>query len=54
MKRNFAARAYTRLTECRASSAPRKNPLMISLYNGLLKGKVHELLHVHYGAKEAE
>lgn len=31
-----------------------ENPLMISLYNGLLKGKVHELLHVHYGAKEAE
>ena len=29
-----------------------ENPLMISLYNGLLKGKVHELLHVHYGAKE--
>ena len=31
-----------------------ENPLMISLYNGLLKGKVHELLHVHYDAKEAE
>ena len=26
-----------------------ENPLMMSLYNGLLKGKVHELLHVHYG-----
>ena len=29
-----------------------ENPLMIALYNGLLKGKVHVLLHVHYGAKE--
>lgn len=26
-----------------------ENPLMMSLYSGLLKGKVHELLHVHYG-----
>ncbi len=26
-----------------------ENPLMMSLYNGLLRGKVHELLHVHYG-----
>lgn len=25
-----------------------ENPLMISLYNGLLKGKVHKLLHVEY------
>lgn len=25
-----------------------ENPLMMSLYNGLLKGRVHELLHVHY------
>lgn len=25
-----------------------ENPLMLSLYNGLLKGRVHELLHVHY------
>jgi len=31
-----------------------ENPLMISLYNGFLKGKVHELLHVRYGAKEAK
>lgn len=29
-----------------------ENPLMMSLYSGLLKGKVHELLHVHYGSKE--
>lgn len=26
-----------------------ENPLMMSLYSGLLRGKVHELLHVHYG-----
>lgn len=25
-----------------------ENPLMISLYNGILKGRVHELLHVDY------
>ncbi|MDR1508277.1 MAG: [FeFe] hydrogenase, group A [Synergistaceae bacterium] len=25
-----------------------ENPLMVSLYSGLLKGKVHELLHVNY------
>jgi NADH-quinone oxidoreductase subunit G len=25
-----------------------ENPLMMSLYNGLLKGRVHELLHVDY------
>ncbi len=30
-----------------------ENPLMMTLYNGILKGKVHELLHVDYGcAKE--
>ena len=29
-----------------------ENPLMMSLYNGILKGRVHELLHVHYGAGE--
>ena len=27
-----------------------ENPLMLSLYNGLLKGRVHELLHVDYAA----
>ena len=25
-----------------------ENPLMLSLYDGVLKGRVHELLHVHY------
>ena len=30
-----------------------ENPLMLSLYNGLLKGCVHELLHVDY-VKEAQ
>jgi len=29
-----------------------ENPLMISLYSGLLKGKVHKLLHVNYIGKE--
>jgi Iron only hydrogenase large subunit, C-terminal domain len=27
-----------------------ENPLMTSLYDGILKGHVHELLHVHYNA----
>ena len=29
-----------------------ENPLMMSLYNDILKGRVHELLHVHYHHKE--
>jgi len=29
-----------------------ENPLMMSLYNGLLKRRTHELLHVHYGSHE--
>lgn len=32
-----------------------ENPLMMTLYNGILKGRVHEMLHVHYhGAKQEE
>lgn len=31
-----------------------ENPLMVSLYNGLLKGRVHELLHVDYVKEEAQ
>lgn len=32
-----------------------ENPLMMTLYNGILKGRVHELLHVHYqNGKEHE
>ena len=31
-----------------------ENPLMMSWYNGLLKGKVHELLHVDYQASHQE
>lgn len=27
-----------------------ENPLMMALYSGLLKGRVHDLLHVHYRA----
>ena len=26
-----------------------ENPLMTELYNGVLKNRVHELLHTHYG-----
>ncbi len=29
-----------------------ENPLMMSLYSGLLKGKVHKLLHVNYKGRE--
>ncbi|MGJ4851276.1 [FeFe] hydrogenase, group A [Bacillota bacterium Meth-B3] len=29
-----------------------ESPLAMGLYSGLLKGRVHELLHVHYGSKE--
>lgn len=29
-----------------------ENPLMMSLYNGILKGRVHELLHVNYSSKK--
>jgi len=29
-----------------------ENPLMLALYDGLLKGRVHELLHVHYASEE--
>jgi len=31
-----------------------ENPLVLSLYNGLLKGKVHELLHVQYGKNDTK
>jgi NADH-quinone oxidoreductase subunit G len=31
-----------------------ENPLMMSLYNGLLKGRVHELLHVSYGGSHKD
>ena len=29
-----------------------ENPLMETLYNGILKGRTHELLHVHYSDKK--
>ncbi|MEI3163349.1 MAG: [FeFe] hydrogenase, group A [Lachnospirales bacterium] len=29
-----------------------ENPIMMSLYNGLLRGKVHKLLHVEYAKEE--
>jgi NADH-quinone oxidoreductase subunit G len=31
-----------------------ENPLMMNLYNGVLKGRIKELLHVHYAHKEEE
>lgn len=31
-----------------------ENPLMMSLYSGLLKGRVHELLHVSYAGSKKE
>jgi NADH-quinone oxidoreductase subunit G len=31
-----------------------ENPLMMNLYNGVLKGRVKELLHVHYARKEED
>ncbi|MCI5546717.1 MAG: [FeFe] hydrogenase, group A [Clostridiales bacterium] len=31
-----------------------ENPLMTSVYHDIIKGKVHELLHVHYTHKEEE
>ena len=31
-----------------------ENPLVMDLYNGLLKGRVHELLHVHYGCHKED
>ncbi len=30
-----------------------ESPLVMGLYQGLLKGKVHELLHIHYGGEAA-
>ena len=29
-----------------------ENPIMMSLYNGLLRGKVHKLLHIEYAKEE--
>ena len=29
-----------------------ENPIMMSLYSGLLKGKVHKLLHVDYKGRK--
>jgi NADH-quinone oxidoreductase subunit G len=31
-----------------------ENPLMMNLYNDILKGRVHELLHVHYHKEEID
>jgi len=31
-----------------------ENPLMMTLYKGILKGRVHELLHVDYASKRRQ
>ncbi len=48
-----AARGKGLYAADRVSSIKRseENPLAESLYDGILRGRVHELLHVHYGAK---
>jgi NADH-quinone oxidoreductase subunit G len=43
--------AADRLTGIKRSE---ENPLMMSLYQGILKGRVHELLHVDYSGKNRE
>lgn len=34
--------------KCMSMKRSEENPLVMNLYNGLLKGRVHDLLHVHY------
>lgn len=50
-KRGKGLYSADKLTNIKRSE---ENPLMMSLYNGILKGRVHELLHVHYAAGEEE
>lgn len=47
----ISARANGLYTSDKLMSVKRseENPLIMSLYKGVLKGRVHELLHVHYG-----
>jgi len=49
MDRSKGLYAADRLSSIKRSE---ENPLVMNLYNGLLKGRVHELLHVHYTAHE--
>lgn len=48
-KRGAGLYAADRLCSIKSSE---ENPLMATLYDGLLKGRSHELLHVHYHRKE--
>ena len=48
-KRGAGLYAADRLCSIKSSE---ENPLMATLYDGLLKGRSHELLHVHYYRKE--
>jgi NADH-quinone oxidoreductase subunit G len=45
LKRGAGLYEADRLSSIKRSE---ENPVMMSLYSGLLKGKVHKLLHVHY------
>ena len=47
-KRGAGLYAADRLCSIKSSE---ENPLMATLYDGLLKGRSHELLHVHYSKK---
>lgn len=46
VKRGEELYSIDKMTSIKYSSA---NPEMADLYNGILKGRSHELLHVHYG-----
>ena len=50
-KRKRAAGLYSadRLNQIKSSE---DNPSVTALYTGLLKGRSHDLLHVHYGHHE--
>ncbi len=49
VKRGEELYSIDKMTSIKYSSA---NPEMADLYNGILKGRSHELLHVHYGKHE--
>lgn len=49
VKRGEELYSIDKMTSIKYSSA---NPEMADLYNGILKGRSHELLHIHYGKHE--
>jgi NADH-quinone oxidoreductase subunit G len=49
MKRSAGLYDADRMSSIKRSE---ENPVMMSLYSGLLKGKVHDLLHVEYKGRE--